>query len=145
MSDLVRFGVSVEGDLLESFDLLIEQRGYATRSEALRDLMRDALVRSRVDTKGEVLGSLTLVYDHHTRELADRLAERQHDYPEMIVSVLHVHLSHDDCMEVIVLRGESMDVTALADSLLNLKGVKHGKLFLTVPERAISRSRPHRH
>jgi CopG family nickel-responsive transcriptional regulator len=143
MRDLVRFGVSVDDDLLESFDQLIERRGYATRSEALRDLMRDALVRALVDTRGEVLGTLTLVYDHHTRELADRLAERQHDYPEMIVSVLHVHVSHDDCMEVIVLRGESRDVTALADSLLNLKGVKHGKLFLTAPERAIAHA--HRH
>jgi CopG family nickel-responsive transcriptional regulator len=141
MSDLVRFGVSVEGDLLESFDQLVERRGYATRSEALRDLMRDALVRAHVDAKGEVLGSLTLVYDHHVRELADRLAERQHDSPEMIVSVLHVHVSHDDCMEVIVLRGEVREITALADSLLNLKGVKHGKLFLTVPGHTIA----HRH
>jgi CopG family nickel-responsive transcriptional regulator len=139
MSDLVRFGVSIEGGLLESFDRLVEQRGYATRSEALRDLMRDALVRAHVEERrGEVLGSLTLVYDHHARELAERLAERQHDSPEMIVSVLHVHLSHDDCMEVIVLRGEAHDVTALADSLLNLKGVKHGKLFLTAPERAVA-------
>jgi CopG family transcriptional regulator, nickel-responsive regulator len=143
MSDVVRFGVSIEGDLLESFDRLIEQRGYATRSEALRDLMRDSLVRAHVDGEGEVLGSLTIVYDHHTRELADRLAERQHDYPEMIVSVLHVHVSHDDCMEVIVLRGQARDVTALADSLLNLKGVKHGKLFLTVPGHTIAHA--HRH
>jgi CopG family nickel-responsive transcriptional regulator len=143
MSDVVRFGVSIEGDLLESFDRLIEQRGYATRSEALRDLMQDSLVRAHVDGEGEVLGSLTIVYDHHTRELADRLAERQHDYPEMIVSVLHVHVSHDDCMEVIVLRGQARDVTALADSLLNLKGVKHGKLFLTVPGHTIAHA--HRH
>lgn len=136
MSDLSRFGVSAEDELLESFDRLIAEQGYANRSEALRDLMRDALVRARVEAQpvdAAVLGSLTLVYDHHARELNDRMAEIQHDYHEMVVSVLHVHISHDDCMEVIVLRGKTKDVRKLADSLLSLKGVKHGKLFITLP------------
>lgn len=141
MSELQRFGVSVEDELLESFDRLVTARGYATRSEALRDLMRDALVQSRLEEQpkgADVLGSLTLVYDHHAHELTDKMAELQHDHHELVVSVLHVHLSHDDCMEVIVLRGASKQVRALSDSLLSLKGVKHGRLFVTVPAREIT-------
>ncbi len=136
MSDLSRFGVSVEEELLQSFDQLINGQGYANRSEALRDLMRDALVKSRLETSpenGEVLGSLTLVYDHHASELNDKMNELQHDHHNLVVSVLHVHVSQDDCMEVIVLRGVLREIRALADGLLSLKGVKHGKLFVTLP------------
>lgn len=141
MSDLQRFGVSIEGDLLESFDRLVAQRGYATRSEALRDLIRDALVQSRISVsseKAEVLGSLTLVYDHHAKELTDQMAALQHQRHGIVISVLHVHVSHDDCMEIIALRGKAQEVRELADSLISLKGVKHGKLFITVPAREIS-------
>ncbi len=141
MSDLMRFGVSIENSLLESFDSLVSNRGYATRSEALRDLIRDALVQSHIEAKqtgAEVLGSLTLVYDHHARDLAEQMAELQHEHHSMVVSVLHVHISHDDCMEVIVLRGRINKVRQLADSLLSLKGVKHGKLFVTLPSHTIS-------
>jgi CopG family nickel-responsive transcriptional regulator len=140
MSELSRFGVSVEDELLQSFDQLIANQGYANRSEALRDLMRDALVKSRVEESaeaGEILGSLTLVYDHHAHELSEKMNNLQHDYHNLIVSVLHVHISHDDCMEVIVLRGEAREVRTLADSLLSLKGVKHGRLFVTLPARKI--------
>lgn len=141
MSDLLRFGVSIEDNLLESFDQLIAERGYATRSEALRDLIRDALVGGRLEKQheaAEVLGSLTLVYDHHAHELAEKMSEVQHESHEMVVSVLHVHVSHDDCMEVIVLRGRAGEVRQLADALLSLKGVKHGKLFITLPAQVIS-------
>ncbi len=141
MGDLLRFGVSAEEDLLESFDRLISKRGYPNRSEALRDLMRDSLVQSRIEEqhdKAEVLGSLTLVYDHHAHDLADRMADLQHDNHGLVVSVLHVHISHDDCMEVIVLRGLAGKIRSLADSLLGLKGVKHGKLFVTVPSHSIT-------
>ncbi len=140
MSELSRFGVSVEDELLQSFDQLIANQGYANRSEALRDLMRDALVKSRIEESaeaGEILGSLTLVYDHHAHELSEKMNNLQHDYHNLIVSVLHVHISHDDCMEVIVLRGEAREVRTLADSLLSLKGVKHGRLFVTLPARKI--------
>jgi len=140
MSELSRFGVSVEEELLQNFDRLIGSQGYANRSEALRDLMRDALVKSRLEDAletGEVLGSLTLVYDHHAKDLSDKMNSLQHDYFNFIVSVLHVHISHDDCMEVIVLRGEINQVRVLADALLSLKGVKHGKLFVTLPAREI--------
>jgi len=135
MSDLIRFGVSVENELIENFDALVAERGYATRSEALRDLMREALVQSRLEPKHdtEVLGSLTLVYDHHTTDLAKQMAERQHEHHDLVISVLHVHVTHDDCMEVIALRGKASQVRALANSLLSLKGVKHGKLFSTLP------------
>jgi len=136
MSELSRFGVSVEEELLQSFDQLIAGQGYANRSEALRDLMRDALVKSRLETSpenGEALGSLTLVYDHHASELNDKMNELQHDHHDLVVSVLHVHVSHDDCMEVIVLRGAIREIRALSDGLLSLKGVKHGRLFVTLP------------
>lgn len=156
MSEVLRFGVSAEEDLLASFDALITSQGYGNRSEALRDLMRDALVRSQVESppsaKSQVLGSLTLVYDHHARDLADQMADIQHDHHRLVISVLHVHVSHDDCMEVITMRGRAGDVRSLAESLLSLKGVKHGKLFITLPSKIITRSRrasphsqPHSH
>lgn len=149
MSDLQRFGVSIESSLLESFDQLIAERGYATRSEALRDLIRDALVQARISLtdNADVLGSLTLVYDHHARELNDRMADLQHHHHNLVVSVVHVHVGPDDCMEVILLRGRADEVRALADGLLSLKGVKHGKLFVTLPGRQVVRERTgaHRH
>lgn len=142
MTDLFRFGVSAEEDLLSSFDRLIANQGYGNRSEALRDLMRDALVRSQVEAKAggktEVLGSLTLVYDHHARDLADHMADIQHDHHGLVISVLHVHVSHDDCMEVIAMRGRAVEVRTLAEALLSLKGVKHGKLFITLPSQVIA-------
>ena len=149
MSELSRFGVSAEEELLHNFDRLIGVQGYANRSEALRDLMRDALVKSKLEDApdaGEVLGSLTLVYDHHASDLSDKMNALQHEFFNFIVSVLHVHISHDDCMEVIVLRGEIRQVRSLADSLLSLKGVKHGKLFITLPAREIVEHRhAHKH
>ena len=148
MGDLLRFGVSIEDSLLESFDRLIAERGYATRSEALRDLIRDALVQSRLEASPkntQVLGSLSLVYDHHAHDLTEQMNELQHDHHELVVSVLHVHVSHDDCMEVIVLRGTAGKVRQLADSLLSLKGVKHGKLFITVPAHTITNHASHKH
>ena len=135
MSELARFGVSVEDELLQSFDQLIHGQGYANRSEALRDLMRDALIKSRLESTNEtdeVLGSLTLVYDHHASDLSDKMNELQHNHHNLVVSVLHVHISHDDCLEVIVLRGAMREVRELSDGLLSLRGVKHGRLFVTL-------------
>lgn len=154
MSDLSRFGVSVEEELLQSFDRLIAGQGYANRSEAIRDLMRDALVKSHLESSpenGEVLGTLTLVYDHHASELSDKMNDLQHDHYHLVVSVLHVHISHEDCMEVIVLRGLIREIRFLSDALLSLKGVKHGKLFITLPaeqivsRRAKSNGHTHKH
>jgi CopG family nickel-responsive transcriptional regulator len=148
MSVLLRFGVSVEEELLQNFDALAAERGYSNRSEALRDLMRDALVQSRIAAHPdhtEVIASLTLVYDHHARELSDKMAALQHEHHGLVISVLHVHISHDDCLEVIAMRGMARDVRALADALLSLKGVKHGKLFVTLPAQKITRQRSASH
>jgi CopG family nickel-responsive transcriptional regulator len=148
MSNLVRFGVSLEDELLESFDSLSAERGYSNRSEALRDLMRDALVQARVKAhpdQTEVIGSLTLVYDHHARDLADKMAGIQHEHHGLVISVLHVHISHDDCMEVIAMQGKASEIHHLADALLKLKGVKHGKLFTTLPAKAMTKRNPKTH
>lgn len=153
MGKVSRVGVSIEDDLLESFDRLNSARGYDNRSEAVRDLIRDALVQSRLEAPGdkaaEVLGSLTLVYDHHASDLTSQMTELQHQHEGLVVSVLHVHINHDDCMELIALRGRADGVRSLADALLSLKGVKHGKLFVTLPSRAAighgPSPRAHRH
>ena len=142
MSDIIRFGVSIEQDLLENYDRSIAERGYATRSEALRDLIREALVQQKIEMESDaqVLGSLTLVYDHHSSNLLQEMTRLQHDFHQLILSVMHLHVSHDDCMEIIALRGVA-EIVKLANELLCLKGVKNGKLFLTLPSSAISVSR----
>ena len=134
MSELIRFGVSIDQDLLENYDRLIGERGYATRSEALRDLIRDALIQQKIETQTDVeaLGSLTLVYDHHARNLAQDMGNLQHKFHDIILSVMHLHISHDDCLEIIALRGIVSDIVELANGLLSLKGIKNGKLFLTL-------------
>lgn len=140
MSELVRFGVSIDQDLLENYDRLIAERGYATRSEALRDLIREALIAQKIETESEInaLGSLTLVYDHHARNLAQEMGAIQHDFHDNILSVMHLHVSHDDCMEIIALRGVVSKIIELANGLLSLKGIKNGKLFLTLPSSSIT-------
>lgn len=144
MSDLSRFSVSVEEKLLVSFDHLIDQQGYANRSEAFRDLMRDALVKAQLENESEtndVLGTLTLVYEHHASDLNDKMNELQHDHYHLVITVTHVHINHNDCMEVILLRGAMPEVKTLANGLLSLKGVKHGHLFVTLPSQEIVKSK----
>jgi CopG family nickel-responsive transcriptional regulator len=129
MSDLTRFGISIDDRLLKRFDELIADKGYVNRSEAIRDLIRNALVEeawARGDE--ETVGTVTLVYDHHTRDLADKLTEQQHSHHEAIVSALHVHLDAHHCLEVVVVKGKARSVKRLADELIGTKGVKHGKL-----------------
>ncbi len=140
MSELIRFGVSIDQDLLENFDRLNAERGYATRSEALRDLIRETLIQQKIETDSaaKVLGSLTLVYDHHARNLAQEMGAIQHDFHENILSVMHLHVSHDDCMEIIALRGIVSEIVNLSNRLLSLKGIKNGKLFLTLPSSGIT-------
>jgi CopG family nickel-responsive transcriptional regulator len=133
MTELARFGISIEPRLLNSFDQLISDKGYVNRSEAIRDMIRNALVEARVegtDTTPTV-GTVTLVYDHHTRDLSDKLTEHQHSHHDAIVSALHVHLDAHHCLEVVVVRGTAAQVRRLADELIGTKGVKHGKLVLT--------------
>ncbi|MEO7672691.1 MAG: nickel-responsive transcriptional regulator NikR [Pyrinomonadaceae bacterium] len=142
MSDIIRFGVSIDEALLENYDRYLTDRGYATRSEALRDLIRDALIQQKIETGSDVkaLGSLTLIYDHHARNLLQEMAAIQHNFHSLILSVMHLHVSHDDCMEVIALSGVVADIVNLSNSLLSLKGIKNGKLFLTLPSSNITRS-----
>ncbi len=142
MTGLVRFTVSIEQQLLDQFDQYIATKGYTNRSEAVRDLMRSALVEQEWNLgQGDQVATVTLVYDHHVRDLADRLAAVQHDHFECVVSTLHVHLSHDLCLEVLVLRGEAAAIKLLAESLLAIKGVQHGKIVFTGPG-AVTHSSP---
>ena len=132
MSHLVRFGISADERLLERFDTLIARKGYVNRSEAIRDLIRNALVEEEWDLgDAEAVGTVTLVYDHHTRDLADKLTEHQHSHHAEIVSTLHIHLDADHCLEVVVLRGVAREIKHLADGLIGTKGVKHGKFVAT--------------
>jgi CopG family nickel-responsive transcriptional regulator len=131
--DLVRFSVTMSEDLLKDFDALVARRGtQKNRSEVVRDLVRDALIRDQAEEPGaEVMGTLTIVYDHHASNLQDRLHDIQHDRFGLIVSTTHVHLDADSCLETIILRGESGEVRDIADRILGTKGVKHGGLVVT--------------
>ena len=137
MSELVRFGVSLEEPLLQDFDRLIDEKGYPSRSEALRDLIRDYLVQADWSKlSGEQAATLTLVYNHEYREITDRLTDMQHDSHGLIVCTTHVHLTAHTCLEVIVLRGSAADITKTADKLIATRGVQHGKLTMTTLGRA---------
>ena len=132
MSEIVRFGISINDRLLERFDRLIEGKGYVNRSEAIRDLIRNALVEEAWAKENEqAVGTVSLVYDHHTRDLADKLTEHQHSHHKEIVSSLHVHLDAHHCLEVVVLKGKAREIKKLAEELIGTKGVKHGKLMTT--------------
>ena len=127
MGKLTRFGVSLDEELLEPFDALCAVKGYSNRSEAIRDLIRKALVAEEwQQADGQGAGTLTLVYDHHKNALARRLTQMQHDEHDIIIATLHVHLDHHNCLEVLILKGEAARVRALADKLISCKGVKHG-------------------
>ncbi len=131
MGKTIRFGVSLNSELLEKFDALCEEKSYQTRSEAIRDLIRGVLIQKEWErTDQEVAGVLTLVYDHHTSDLAQRLIELQHDAHDAILSALHVHLDHHNCLEALVLKGPGEVVQQLSQKLISTKGVKYGKLTL---------------
>jgi CopG family transcriptional regulator, nickel-responsive regulator len=132
MGELSRIGVAIDSELLDSFDRLIARRGYTNRSEAFRDLIRDELVeRAWESPESHVVGTVTLVYDHHVRLLNEKLTDLQHEYHRSILSTLHVHLDHDHCLEVLVVRGRAGEVRKIADALISTKGVKHGRLTIT--------------
>jgi CopG family nickel-responsive transcriptional regulator len=129
---VVRFGVSIDERLLERYDELIAEKAYVNRSEALRDLIRASLVDEQWSVGDEVaVGTVTLVYDHRTHDLADKLTDHQHVHHHEIVSTLHVHLDADHCLEVVVLRGVARDIQHIADELIGTKGVKHGRFVAT--------------
>jgi CopG family nickel-responsive transcriptional regulator len=132
MSELARIGVAIDSLLLRKFDALIEERGYTNRSEAFRDLIREELAKKlAASPEAEVVGTVTLVYDHHVRMLNEKLTDMQHDHHHNILSTMHVHLDHDNCLEVLVVKGKAKNMQRLADGLISTKGVKHGYLTLT--------------
>jgi len=141
MADLVRFGVAMDRALLERFDALASRRGYENRSEALRDLVRHELDRDTWQRGGDAVSTITLVYDHHVRELSERLTQIQHDHGQLIISTLHVHLDHDHCLEVIAARGPARALKAMADRLIGTKGVISGH----VAAASLPKRRAHKH
>jgi CopG family transcriptional regulator, nickel-responsive regulator len=135
MSELERVSLAIEKDLIERFDALIARDGKANRSEAIRDLIRARLVEQEVAVeRGEAVASVTILYDHQKRELADRLVSVGHDHHKAVLASMHVHLDEVNCLEVVALRGKAKDVRHLAEHLIGMKGVKHGKLVLTTTQ-----------
>ena len=128
MSGLIRFGISLEKELLTKFDKHIRAKNYRNRSEAIRDLIREELVKAEWLKGDEVTGAITLVYDHHKRELVNKLTDIQHDFCESIVSSQHIHLDHSNCLEIIVIKGKPKEVKKLANMLKSTKGVKFSTL-----------------
>ncbi|MDI6804716.1 MAG: nickel-responsive transcriptional regulator NikR [Bacteroidota bacterium] len=132
MKKINRFGISMEDSLLRQFDKLISQKGYTNRSEAVRDLVREKIIEENIEaTNEEVYGALVFIYDHHKRELEKNLSNLQHDYFKNIVSTTHVHIDHDTCLEMIIVRGQTKLLKNIAERLLSFKGVLNGKLTLT--------------
>ncbi len=136
MEELVRFGVSIEKSLLDWFDTWLNTRSWTNRSEAIRDIIREKLVEESWQ-KGEdlVVASLTFVYDHHVTDLQTKLTKLQHDHDNLVLSAMHVHLDHNNCIEVLILKGAPKKIQAIANSILGVRGVKHGKLVHSVPNR----------
>ena len=128
---LVRFGVSLEKDLLEKFDRLIEKKNYTNRSEAFRDLIRQELITKEWAEGEDIAGTITIIYDHHQRELATKLMDLQHDHGKNIISTQHIHLDHHNCMEIIAVRGSAKEAQKLADMLKAVRGVKHATLGMS--------------
>lgn len=132
MDKVLRFGVSIPQELVNAFDARIRSKGYSNRSEAIRDIMRDYLVEGEWESgQGEVVGTVTIVYDHHVRELSNVLTNLQHGFHDAILCTTHIHLDEHNCLEVVVVKGTSEQVRAIADRLISTRGVKHGKLVCT--------------
>jgi len=131
MDALKRFGISLPAGLLNRFDREISEKGYQNRSEAFRDLIRQYLVKRDLDKNEEIVGVLSLVYDHHVPSLSNHLNDLQHNYHEHILSNTHIHLDHHNCLEVIILKGRYSEVKALSDRIIGTRGVKHGDLSFT--------------
>jgi len=141
MAALSRIGVAIDSDLLQRFDRFLTRQGYPNRSEAFRDLIRDRLISAAVESPDAfVVGTVTLIYDHHSRLLPERLMDLQHEYHSLVVSTTHAHLDHDTCLEVLILKGASKSIQKLADLLIGTKGVQHGRLVLTSPKNSLPKT-----
>ena len=146
MGILSRIGIALDSELLKRFDRSIGRRGYTNRSEAFRDLIRDRLVAEQTASPdATVVGTITLIYDHHAHGVTEKLTEVQHENHDLVVSTSHAHLDHDSCLEVLIVHGKSARMEQFADRLIGLKGVQHGRLVMTVPAHAIEHSHEHGH
>lgn len=129
---IIRFGVSIEPDLLKKFDKITKKEGYANRSEAIRDLIRKNLVNEKIQNhNAEAIGTLTMIYDHHTGNLTNKLLDLQHHHHKEILTTTHIHVDHENCLEVLVLKGKVGNIEKLSDNIKSLKGIKHGELVIT--------------
>ncbi len=137
MSELVRFGVSLEKTLLDRFDVLIREKQYTNRSEALRDLIRRELVHREWQEGKDVAGAITLIYDHHKRDVMSKVTDTQHAFQEVIISTQHIHLDHHNCLEIVAARGKAEEVQKLANALRSIKGVRHATLSMSSTGREI--------
>lgn len=137
MADLVRFGVSLEKELLDKFDKYARKKNYPNRSEAFRNLIRQELITREWQEDNEIAGAITLVYNHHKRELVNKLTDIQHDFQKIIISNQHIHLDHDNCLEIVALKGKPKEAQKLTNILRSVKGVKHGTLSMSSTGRDI--------
>jgi len=138
-SCVARFSVSLNKGLLRQLDKMVRKKGYDNRSLAISDMVRDQLVGHRLDdVDAAAVGTVTLVFDHHKTHVQETLTDLQHDHGGMIISTMHVHLDHHNCLEVLVVRGKAGEIKTLADRLIGARGVKHGKLSITTTGRDLS-------
>jgi CopG family nickel-responsive transcriptional regulator len=129
---ITRFGVSMEPKLLKKFDKIIKKEGYTNRSEAIRDLLRKDIIKQKsLDPDSVLIGTLTILYDHHIGNLTDRLMNLQHNHTDEILTTTHIHVDHDNCLEVLIFKGKAKKIQKLADNIIALKGIKHGELIIT--------------
>ena len=128
---VTRFGVSLESELLEALDNYVVENHFPNRSQAIRQLIERNLVERKWQCNNQVAGAITLVYDHHKRDLGRKITDIQHDYFKEILAVTHFHLSHETCMEIVAVKGQASRLTELSDKLISLKGMQHGKLVMT--------------
>lgn len=129
--NIKRFGVSLEEEVLNALDRYAAGNQFPNRSQAIRHLVRSNVVSEKIDANNPVAGAVVLVYDHHKRDINNKLTEVQHDFHHLILSTLHVHLSHDLCLETIALKGPARELASLADKIIGLKGIRHGRLVMT--------------
>ncbi|MCD8491419.1 MAG: nickel-responsive transcriptional regulator NikR [Geovibrio sp.] len=131
MAEIVRFGVSLDKDLLTEFDRKIAEEGYETRSKAVGDLLKEYVIEKEFASGGTVAGAVTILYDHHNRDLLSSLMDIQHDYHDSVISIQHIHLDHDNCLEILAVRGNSDSIKKLYTSLKIMKGIKHTSINIT--------------
>ncbi len=131
MAELFRFGISLPKDLIDKFDRLIREKNYTNRSKALGDLIRQELIKREWREGKEIAGAITLIYDHHKRELLNKITDIQHDFQKIIISTQHIHLDHNNCLEIVAIKGNPKEAQKLADTLKSIKGVKHATLSMS--------------